>query len=169
LRKLKIIDKRTTIHTSTNKSHKDHWTVKPQTCEYIDTVLRHYLQTKTRFQDEVFRVVTPCSVTISYQRFRGSCCLHLQGEVKMRQHVPLKRLYSTHNTEDLDLKHHHCKSLKTRKNWVSFDYSTGVGENKTGKFLFINLLSRMNESRQPVITTNYKTRTKNKETLKIGF
>jgi hypothetical protein len=38
------------------------------------------------FQVEVFWFVTPCSVVVGYQRFRGPCCLHLQG----------------HNPEDLD-------------------------------------------------------------------
>jgi hypothetical protein len=28
----------------------------------------------------VFWVVTPCSVAVVYQRFRGSCCLHLHPE-----------------------------------------------------------------------------------------
>jgi hypothetical protein len=32
-------------------------------------------------QMEFFLVVTPCSVVVGYQRFRGPCCLHLQGEV----------------------------------------------------------------------------------------
>jgi hypothetical protein len=30
---------------------------------------------------EVFWVVTPCSVVVGYQRFRGPCCRHLQSEV----------------------------------------------------------------------------------------
>jgi hypothetical protein len=30
---------------------------------------------------EVFRVVTPCSGVVGYQRFGGGYCLHLQGEV----------------------------------------------------------------------------------------
>jgi len=34
------------------------------------------------FQVEVFWVVTPCSEVVGYQRFRGPCCIHLQGEVK---------------------------------------------------------------------------------------
>jgi hypothetical protein len=29
---------------------------------------------------EVFWDVTPCSVVVGYQRFRGPWCLHLQGE-----------------------------------------------------------------------------------------
>jgi len=32
------------------------------------------------FQVEVFWVVTPCSDVAGYQRFRGPCCIHLQGE-----------------------------------------------------------------------------------------
>jgi len=35
---------------------------------------------------EVFWLVTPCSVVVGYQRFRGPCCLHLH---------PLKRWYPT--------------------------------------------------------------------------
>jgi hypothetical protein len=38
---------------------------------------------------EVFWVVTPCSVVVGYQHFRGSCCLQLHGE-EMQQ-VPPKR------------------------------------------------------------------------------
>jgi len=34
-----------------------------------------------RFQVEVLRVVTSCSVVVGYQRFRDPCCFHLQGEV----------------------------------------------------------------------------------------
>jgi hypothetical protein len=33
------------------------------------------------FHVEVFWVVTPCCYVVGCQRFRGSCCLHLQGEV----------------------------------------------------------------------------------------
>jgi hypothetical protein len=30
---------------------------------------------------QVLRFVTPCSFVVGYHRFRGPCCLHLQGEV----------------------------------------------------------------------------------------
>jgi hypothetical protein len=33
------------------------------------------------FQVEVFSVVTPGSVVVGFQRFGGSYCLHLQGEM----------------------------------------------------------------------------------------
>jgi len=32
------------------------------------------------FDVEVFWVMTPCSVVVGYQCFRGLCCLHLQGD-----------------------------------------------------------------------------------------
>jgi hypothetical protein len=34
------------------------------------------------FQVDVFWIVTPCSVVVGYQRFRGPCCLHFQCEVQ---------------------------------------------------------------------------------------
>jgi hypothetical protein len=34
-----------------------------------------------KIQIVVFRLMTPCSDVVEYQRFGGSCCLHLQGEV----------------------------------------------------------------------------------------
>jgi hypothetical protein len=37
------------------------------------------------FQVAVFWVVTPCNaVVVGYHRFRGPCCLHLQGEDSSR-------------------------------------------------------------------------------------
>jgi hypothetical protein len=33
------------------------------------------------FQVKVFWVMTPCNVVAGYQRFGGTCYLHLQGEV----------------------------------------------------------------------------------------
>jgi len=33
-------------------------------------------------QDEVFWVVTPCSVVVGYQRFGGPCCSHLHFTLK---------------------------------------------------------------------------------------
>jgi len=36
--------------------------------------------TAVMIQVEVFWDVTVCSVVVGYQRFRGPCCLHRQGE-----------------------------------------------------------------------------------------
>jgi len=33
---------------------------------------------------EIFWVVAPCSVVVGYQRFGHPCCLHLQGEVVLK-------------------------------------------------------------------------------------
>jgi hypothetical protein len=58
--------------------------------------------------------VTPCNVVVGYQRFRGPCCLQLQGEVKMEAPWGSETLVSYHNPEDLELKHHLRESIKTR-------------------------------------------------------
>jgi hypothetical protein len=62
------------------------------------------------FQVEVFWFLTPCSVVVGYQRFRGPCCIHLQGDVagmeenagdfplKMEAAWISKTLVSYHNT-----------------------------------------------------------------------
>jgi hypothetical protein len=39
------------------------------------------------FQFEVICIVTSCSVVVGYQRFRGPCCLHLQGKVAGRERL----------------------------------------------------------------------------------
>jgi len=47
----------------------------------------------------VFWVVTPCSVVVGYQRFRGSCCLHLlYFTLKMEAARSSETMVSYHNT-----------------------------------------------------------------------
>jgi hypothetical protein len=49
---------------------------------YFDTVLwtSESLVNETTNKMAVFSVVVPCSVVEVYQRFRGPCCLHQQGD-----------------------------------------------------------------------------------------
>jgi len=47
--------------------------------------------------------VTPCSVVVGYQRFRGPCCLHLRGETSASYH----NTTWLHNAEHLDI----CRQL----------------------------------------------------------
>jgi len=42
------------------------------------------------FHIEVFWVVTPCNSVLGYEPFRGPCCLHLQGEMKMEASMDLR-------------------------------------------------------------------------------
>jgi hypothetical protein len=50
--------------------------------EEIQSEIKWYIREKTlMYQFEVFRVVTPCSVVVGYQRFRSPFCLHLEGEL----------------------------------------------------------------------------------------
>jgi len=46
----------------------------------------------------VFSVVMPCNVAVGYCCFRGPCCLHLHGEVKLEAARSAKVLVSYHNT-----------------------------------------------------------------------
>jgi hypothetical protein len=49
----------------------------------------------TKFQGEVWRVVTPWNVAVGCQHFRGPCCLHHQGEFLLK---PLKFIIPSHPT-----------------------------------------------------------------------
>jgi hypothetical protein len=49
---------------------------------YFDSRLEVFMA--VNIQIKVFWIVTPCSDVVGYQRFGGSCCLHVQGEEKKR-------------------------------------------------------------------------------------
>jgi len=52
------------------------------------------------FQDEVFCFATSCSVVVGYQRFRGPCSLHLQGErTRPRLELPCSYSYVLYHAE----------------------------------------------------------------------
>jgi hypothetical protein len=59
--------------------------------------------------------MTACSDVVEYQRFGGTCYLHLQG-VAWSSEILVSYQETTrhHNPEDLHLKHHRCESLKAR-------------------------------------------------------
>jgi len=59
------------------------------------------------FEFEVFWVVTPCSVVVGCQRFRGPASYHITPP---------------HNSQYLDLKHHHRESFKTRIFYVTYNF-----------------------------------------------
>jgi hypothetical protein len=58
----------------------------------------------------VFWVVAPCSLVEVYQRFRGPCCLHHQGDDRPKP-------------EDSSLHTHRRENLKSKKYNVLFSYA----------------------------------------------
>jgi hypothetical protein len=72
----------------------------------------------------VFWVVAPCSLVEVYQRFRGPCCLHHQGDERIialmmeaaKTSETLVKFYQTtrrYNPEDSHLRTHRCENLKS--------------------------------------------------------
>jgi hypothetical protein len=48
----------------------------------------------------VFWITTLCS-DVGYQHFKGPCCLHLQGEWRLRQHGPSNCWYPSTSLYDV--------------------------------------------------------------------
>jgi hypothetical protein len=61
----------------------------------------------------VFWVIVPCSLVVVYQRFRGPCCLHHQGDddggIKVNFYQTTRRC----NLEDSHLRTHRRENLKS--------------------------------------------------------
>jgi hypothetical protein len=54
------------------------------TSNQIKLLARFDIFTVEKIQVKVLCGVTPCSVVVGYQRFGGSCCLHLQGDLELK-------------------------------------------------------------------------------------
>jgi hypothetical protein len=63
-----------------------------------------FVFTAVKIQVEVFWVVTPCSVVVGYQCFRGPCCLHLHFTIKMEAARSSETMVSYHNTTQHPIK-----------------------------------------------------------------
>jgi hypothetical protein len=83
------------------------------------------LRTRDFTKISVFWVVAPCSLVEVYQRFKGSCCLHHQGdEGAASTSETLVNFFQTtrrYNPEDSHLRTHRRENLKSYKrlhiNW----------------------------------------------------
>jgi hypothetical protein len=74
------------------------------------------LNTRPLRKMAVFWVVEPCSLVKVYQRFRGPCCLHHQGDSQARTTETLVNFYQTtrrYNPEDSHLRTHRRENLKS--------------------------------------------------------
>jgi hypothetical protein len=61
----------------------------------------------------VFWVVTPCSLVEVYQRFRGPCCLHHQGDSSFETLVNFYQTTWRYNPEDRHLRTNRRENLKS--------------------------------------------------------
>jgi hypothetical protein len=64
---------------------------------YTDWAIMAHCKDLLLFKVLVFYVVMPCIVVVGYQRFKGPCCLHLQGEVEVETAWTYEKLVSYNN------------------------------------------------------------------------
>jgi hypothetical protein len=67
----------------------------------------------------VFWFVAPCSLVEVYQRFRGPCCLHHQGDSTSETLVNFYQTTRCYNPEDSNLHTHRRENLKSYLNFLT--------------------------------------------------
>jgi hypothetical protein len=101
-------------------------------------------ETSWRMKITIFWAVMPCSLVVHYQRFRGKCCLHLQGPTQNTEAVGscemlviIYQIMQHHLQKDDSLHRHHCpenpKFCSWKMTWKTRDGRTIMGNDcKTG-------------------------------------
>jgi hypothetical protein len=85
-------------------------------CSYYYFLVGFEVLTAVSMKIAVFWVVAPCSLVEFYQRFRGPCCVHHQGDEAARTSETLVNFYQTtrcYNLEDSNLHTHRRENLKS--------------------------------------------------------
>jgi hypothetical protein len=71
-------------------------------------LMRFHVLTAVSMKMAVFWVVAPCSLVEVYRRFRGSCCLHHQGD----EIIALMMEAASNNPEDSDIRFKYLPAFK---------------------------------------------------------
>jgi hypothetical protein len=86
-------------------------------------------------QEEIFWVMTPCSVVVGYQRFRGLHYPEYRGSMDFRSYGILPQQYTASQPENLDSKHHQLATLNWCVCYLDISISKGKGKGKVSPVL----------------------------------